>query len=155
MFGHHKAKREKKRLNRSQEEFAEKTKQFEAGAPEREKQAAEQQKSQVSEKVAQSAENRKKSYAEGSQRIQDLYNDPNIQGLDPKVKSAMQYEAQKGIQDSHQQANRQLLGDQAQRGIRGQGGVGYAQQRDLLSMANEAQGGVNRDLDKLNQDLRM
>lgn len=155
MFGHHKAKREKKRLKRSQEEFEEKTKQFEAGAPERERQAAEQQKAQVNEKAAQSAEDRKKSYAEGRQRIQDLYNDPSIQGLDPKVRSAMQYEAQKGIQNSHQQANRQLLGDQAQRGIRGQGGVGYAQQRDLLGMANEAQGGVDRDLIKLNQDLRM
>ena len=67
----------------------------------------------------------------------------------------MQYEANKGIQRSMQQANRKLLGEQGLHGITGKSGVGYAQQRDLQRMGAEAQAGVHRDLDKLNADLAL
>jgi hypothetical protein len=155
MFGHHKRKREKRRMKREKEEFSNKQKEWEAGSPQREKEADEFKQSQVADKSAKSAEDRKKAYAEGRQRVQDLYNDPNIQGMAPEKRQALQYEANKGIQRSMQSANRKLLGDQSSHGVVGKGGVGYAQQRDLQKLGTDAQAGVHRDLDKLNADMRL
>lgn len=155
MFGHHKAAREEKKLMKSKQDLNRQKNKFSKGTQDREKKAAEMQQSQVAEKTAKAAEERKNAYGVGNQRIRDLFNDPTIMGLDKTQRQALQYEANKGIQRSHQSANRKLLGDQATHGIQGRGGVGYAQQRDLQRMAQEAQGGVHRDLDKLNSDLRM
>lgn len=155
MFGQLKAAREKKRLGRAQQEFDIKQKEFEAGAPEREKQALAQQQAQIAEKSKYANEQAEKGRQAGRADIQGLMNDPNIHGLDPEKRKALQYEAQRGLDRSFQNANRQLLGEQNMRGIRGQGGVGYAQQRDLQNMALEAQGGVQRDLTKLDADMRL
>jgi hypothetical protein len=76
-------------------------------------------------------------------------------GLTPKQRSAMQYGAESDIDREHQAAQQTLLGEQGRRGIMGRGGVGYAQQRDLQRMAQEARGGVTRDLDKLNADMAL
>lgn len=155
MFGHHKRKREKRRAKREKEAFNQEKMDWEKGSPAREKEAADFQKSQVEEKSSQAAEDRKKSYAEGRKRIQDLYNDESIQGMDPEKRQALQYEANKGIQRSMQSANRKLLGEQGQHGIVGKGGVGYAQQRDLQKVGAEAQAGAQRDIAKQNADLRL
>ena len=155
MFGHYKAKRAKKKLKQEKSDFEAQKQAEEANSPQKQKEASDFQNQQVKEKTAQSSEERKKAYGEGRQRIKDLYDDPTIQGLDPEKRQAMQYEANKGIQRSTQAANRKLLGDQATHGILGKGGVGYAQQRDLQRMGQEAQGGVTRDLNKLNADLRL
>lgn len=155
MFGHHKRKREKRRLKTAKEELSQKQAAWDTASPEREKESEAFKQSQVNEKSAQAAEDRKKAYAEGRERIQGLYNDPSIQGIDPAKRQALQYEANKGIQRSVQANNRKLLGDQAMHGIVGKGGVGYAQQRDLHRLGTEAQAGVHRDLDKLNADLRL
>lgn len=155
MFGHHKRKREKRRAKREKEAFNQEKMDWEKGSPTREKEAADFQKSQVEEKSSQAAEDRKKSYAEGRKRIQDLYNDESIQGMDPEKRQALQYEANKGIQRSMQSANRKLLGEQGQHGIVGKGGVGYAQQRDLQKVGAEAQAGAQRDIAKQNADLRL
>lgn len=112
------------------------------------------QDKQVSDKVKQSKEDRKIARQEGREYSQDVLNQ-EMQGLDPVKRQAMQYEANKGIQRSMQQANRKLLGDQGLHGIVGKSGVGYAQQRDLQRMGAEAQAGVHRDLDKLNSDLAL
>ncbi len=77
------------------------------------------------------------------------------EGLTPSQRSAMQYEAEKQIGRSHQAQRRQLLGEQAERGIVGKGGVAYAQQRDLARGASQQKGQVQRDLDKLNADLAL
>lgn len=155
MFGHHKRKREKKRLKKQKEDLSNQQKALDESSVQREKENEDFKNAQVAQKSSESAEDRKKAYAEGRQRIQGLYNDPTIQGLDPQKRQALQYEANKGIQRSMQSANRKLLGDQASHGIVGKGGVGYAQQRDLQKLGMEAQGGVHRDLDKLNADLRL
>lgn len=154
MFGHHKRKRERKKLKQQKSDFEAQKKQFEDQSPQREKEAADFQKSQVAEKTAQSKEDRKQAREEGKAYAEDVLN-RDVQGLDPAKRQAMQYEANKGIQRSMQSANRKLLGDQAQHGIVGKGGVGYAQQRDLQKMGTEAQAGVHRDLDKLNSDLAL
>lgn len=155
MFGHHKRKREKRRAKREKEAFNQEKMDWEKGSPARDKEAADFQKSQVEEKSKQAAEDRKNSYAEGRKRIQDLYNDESIQGMDPNKRQALQYEANKGIQRSMQQANRKLLGEQGQHGIVGKGGVGYAQQRDLQKVGAEAQAGAQRDITKQDADLRL
>lgn len=112
------------------------------------------QDKQVSEKVGQSKEDRKTARAEGREYAKDVLSQ-EYEGLDPVKRQAMQYEANKGIQRSMQQANRKLLGEQGLHGITGKSGVGYAQQRDLQRMGAEAQAGVHRDLDKLNADLAL
>ena len=153
MFGHHKARRAKRRLKEEKAELDKQQSDFK-NDPEREKQASEMQSKQVAEKTAQAKADRTAAREEGRKYAEDIMS-RDVQGLDPKRKAAMQYEANKGIQRSMQSANRKLLGDQSQRGIVGKGGVGYAQQRDLQRMAMDAQGQVQRDVDKLNEDQRM
>lgn len=154
MFGHHKRKREKRRLKRQKEELEREKNEIKEGAPERQKEQADYEKSQVSESVQQSKADRQTGREEGKKYAEEVLN-RDVQGLDPVKRQAMQFEANKGIQRSMQSANRKLLGDQAQHGIVGKGGVGYAQQRDLQKMGTEAQAGVHRDLDKLNSDLAL
>ena len=154
MFGHHKAKREKKKSKREKESFTQEKQNWEKNAPAREKEASDFRNQQVGEKTAQSKAERDKATQEGRADLESFLA-KEVQGMDPAKRQALQYEANKGVQRTHQAANRQLLGDQAQRGIQGKGGVGYAQQRDLQKMANEAYGGVERDLTKLDRDLAL
>jgi hypothetical protein len=151
MFGHRKVRQ----AERKKADFKQEKMDWEKGRPAREKEVTDFQQSQVKEQANQSAEDRKKAYGEGRKRIQDLYNDQSIQGMDPEKRQALQYEANKGIQRSLQSAERNLLGDQGKRGIVGKGGVGYAQQRDLRRGAMEAQAGAQRDISKQNADLRL
>jgi hypothetical protein len=155
MFGHHKAKRAKKRLKKESEALNEQKAKWEADSPQRQKEASDLQKSQVEEKANQSKEDRKQGYAEGRKRVQDLYADESIHGLDPEKRKAMQYAANQQIHRGHQAANRKLLGEQAQRGVVGKGGVGFAQQKELQKMAMDAEGSANRDLTNLDADLRL
>jgi hypothetical protein len=154
MFGHHKRKRERKKLKRQKAELEQDKKSWEDQSPERQKEQSDFQKSQAQEKTDQAKEDRKKGREEGRQYAEELFN-RDIEGLNPKKKAALQYEANKQVQRQHQSANRKLLGDQSMHGIVGKGGVGYAQQRDLQKVANEAQGQATRDIDKLDADLAM
>lgn len=156
MFGHHKAKRAKKRLKREQESFANEKMDWQNNAPAREKEANEFKKTQIDERAAQSKADRQAAREEGRADTEAFFRkDHSGLGLSPEQRSAMQYEANKSIQRGHQSANRKLLGEQSQNGIVGKGGVGYAQQKDLMRMANDAQAGVDRDLTKLDKDLEL
>ena len=156
MFGHLKAKREKRKQKREQQNFANEKMDWEKNALAREKEAADFRNQQVSDKTAQSKADRKAATEEGYADTEGfLRKDYSGLGLDPKQRSAMQFEANKAVQRGHQSANRKLLGEQSQSGILGKGGVGYAQQRDLQRMAQDAQAGVHRDLDKLDKDLEL
>lgn len=156
MFGRIKAKREKKRLKKEEAAFAAEKEQYSSGALAREKEASDLQNKQASEKAAQSKADRATARTEGRADIEAfLRQDHSGLGLDPKERSAMQFEANKAIHRGHQSANRKLLGEQSQKGIGGRGGVGYAQQRDMQKMASEATAGVKRDLTKLDKDLEI
>jgi len=152
MFGHHKAKREKRRMKREQESFTQQKNDWENQAPEREKQFNEQRKKQVSEKAAESEATRNAGWEKGINKTRDFLKEP-VEGLDPQHKQALQYEANKGIKRSYQNANRKLLGEQSQNGIQGQGGVGFAQQMTLQDMARQNQGQIARDVNKLDHDV--
>jgi hypothetical protein len=154
MFGHHRRAREKQKFKNEKQAFNQQKKDFEANSPQREKESADFRNSQVNERTQQAKKERQEAYQEGRNRSNELFS-RDVQGLDPAKRQAMQYEANKGIQRSMQSANRKLLGEQAQHGIVGKGGVGYAQQRDLQRLGTEAQAGVHRDLDKLNSDLAL
>lgn len=156
MFGHHKAKREKKRLKREKESFTNEKNLWDQNELEREKEASDLQNKHASEKAAQSKLDRQTAREEGRADTESfLKKDYSGLGLSPEQRSAMQYEANKSIQRGHQSANRKLLGQQSQSGIVGKGGVGYAQQRDLQRMTNDAYAGVDRDLTKLDKDLEL
>jgi len=154
MFGHHAARRQEKRLGKQRQELNRQKMDWEKGKPGREKEAADFQNQQVSEKAKQSATDREAARQAGRQDTEEFFK-KDIQGLDPEKRKALQYEANKGIQRGVQSANRKLLGEQSQHGIVGKGGVGYAQQRDLQRMGQEAQGQANRDLTKLDSDLAL
>jgi len=120
----------------------------------KEKKHKENQVLQAESSAVKSAEDRKRGREEGRKYAEELFS-RDMPGLQPEKRQAMQYEANKQIQRGHQAANRKLLGEQSQHGIVGKGGVGYAQQRDLQRLANEAQGQANRDLTKLDSDLAL
>lgn len=155
MFGYHKAKREKKRLQRQMGDLKKQQKSFSKDQIAYDKEQQSAQKTQADERAAQMAEDRKVGRQEGRQHVMELFNDPTITGMDPNKRNALQYEANKQIQRQHQSANRRLLGDQGARGIVGKGGVGYAQQRDLQRLADENYGQARRDIDKLEADQRL
>lgn len=156
MFGHHKAKRQKKRMKAEQSAFDQEKKQWAEGGPTRDAEALAQQKQSASESAAKTKSERRASDEEGRADTEAfLRKDYSGLGLDPKTRQAMQFEANKAIQRGHQTANRKLLGEQSQKGIKGQGGVGYAQQRDMQRMAQDAEAGVTRDLTKLDKDLEL
>lgn len=155
MFGEIKRERQaNRRIKKAKAEIGLQKKEIAEGTPQRQKEQADYEKSQVSQSVQQSKADRLAGREEGKKYAKEVLG-RDVQGLDPVKRQAMQYEANKGIQRSMQAANRKLLGDQAQHGIVGRGGVGYAQQRDLQRMGTEAQAGVHRDLDKLNSDLAL
>ena len=154
MLGYHKRNREKRQLKRDKAELEQKRSTFEAESPTRMKEEADFKKNQMNENIEASKNQRRQAREEGREYAEGLIS-RKVQGLDPGERNAMQYEANKGIQRSTQQANRKLLGQQAQRGIGGRSGVAYAQQKDLNRMGMEARGGVERDLNKLDADLAM
>jgi hypothetical protein len=154
MFGHHKRKREKRRLKRAQEELSQEKQRLKDEEPERLKQKADFEKSQVKEKSDQAAEDRKKGREEGKAYAEEFLA-RDVQGLTPEHRKELQYAANKQIQRGMQSANRKLLGEQASHGILGKGGVGYAQQRDLQKVGQEAQSSALRDLNKLDYEAAL
>lgn len=148
MFGHHKAKREKKRAQKQQEVENNLTQNAQ-----KENQSSINKESALEEKVKKNKEHTQNAKKEAHANYEEFMN-RKVQGLAPEARNAMQYEAQRGIQRSAQAANRKLLGEQSQAGIGGRGGVGIAQQKELNRLANEANYGVVRDLDKLDVDLQ-
>lgn len=152
MFGRIRRKREEKRDKRDYQnrlmDSANKKRQAE-------EQIREQQiKQEAPIRAQQASDDRKRAYEEGRKRAEELFS-RDVQGLNPEKRKALQYEAMRGIDRSAETANRKLLGEQGRHGIVGKGGVGYAQQKDLNRMQQEAQAGVVRDLDKLDADLAL
>lgn len=113
-----------------------------------------QMSEQVSQETQRAKSERQAARQEGRNYAEELLS-RDVEGLTPAKRNALQYEANKNIKRAEQAANRRLLGDQSRHGIVGRGGVGYAQQRDLQRLANEARGQSQRDLDKLNSDLAL
>lgn len=105
----------------------------------------------IGEKKQTAEKERGEATQKGMAQARELFN-RETQGFTPAERQARQYEAERGIERGMQAAHRKLLGDQAQRGIVGKGGVKYAQQRDLERMGMEAKGQAHRDLEKLNAD---
>ena len=109
---------------------------------------------QINRSARQARQEREKGYERGRERAEELFNRPKI-GLTPEERSAIQFEANRGIKRAEQSANRRLLGEQGMRGISGKSGVAYAQQRDMARQANEARGQAQRDLMKLDEDRKL
>jgi hypothetical protein len=154
MFGHNKRKRQRKEIKRERKDLKRERALFESQKPELERQQDENIQSQIGTQAAESKKARDVARQEGRKYSEDVIS-RDVQGLTPSQRNAMQYEANKTIQRAHQSANRQLLGEQSRHGIVGKGGVGYAQQRDLQRLANDARGQSQRDLERLNSDLSL
>ena len=110
------------------------------------------------QKIKQTAENSKtqrhQAREEGVKWGEEFFNRP-VSGLAPEKKKAMQYEAQRQAQRQLQSANRHLLGEQGRRGITGNSGIAYAQQRDLRRVGDEVTNQALRDVEKLDADMQM
>lgn len=83
----------------------------------------------------------------GQQRGVEFFNKP-IQGYTPEHRAALQNQANAHINSTMHTASKKLLGDQASRGILGQGGVKYAQQRDLMRQGMKARGDAHNEVAK-------
>ncbi len=144
----------KKKLEKQKAELEFDKKQLDIQKPAMETEADIANKAQANKNALESKKLRKEGREEGREDAKKFFSQ-DIEGLSPEKRSALQYEANKGIQRGVQGAHRKLLGEQGQRGIAGRSGVGYAQQKDLLRSGEQAKGQVHRDLDKLNSDLSM
>ncbi len=153
MFGHHKARRQEKKANQQKQNFEKEKTEWDKNSPQRLKEAEEGKKTAAADKAQQNKLDRANARAEGKTYAEEVLG-RDVEGLSPKEKQAMQYEANKGIQRSQQQANRKLLGDQASHGVAAKSGVGYAQQKDLQKIGMEAKGAAERDLTKADQELK-
>lgn len=142
-----KYKDQQKELDRQKAEW-------EAGAPQRQQELDTYNQNKVAADTEQAKLDRQKARAEGKQYAEDVLN-RDVQGLDPKKRQIMQYEANKQIQRGLQSANRKMMGDQSMRGITPKSGVAYAQQKDMQRLANEAQGAANRDIESLDADMAL
>lgn len=154
MFGHIKAKRQKKKNKQVAEDLKRQQDQFSEGARAREAQEREDIEKRASESAQKSKEERKLARKEGEEYVNEFFSRPQ-EGLTPEQKRTMQYEAKKQIQRGEQAAQRKLLGNQGIRGITGKSGVAYAQQRDLARQAQEAQGAAQRDISKYDYDVAL
>lgn len=154
MFGSHRRKRERKKLKKERKAFEQEKALFETGRPQAEAANEQATKQMVAKNAEEAKLSRQKARKEGREYARDVVGQ-DVQGLTPKQRSAMQYEANKGIQRATQSANRRLVGEQGQRGIRAGSGVAYAQQRDLQRLGNEARGQSQRDIDRHDADLAL
>lgn len=154
MFGYHKTKRKKNRLKKEQSDFEAEKNLLEGKTSDLEQAQKQKMDQDIANQTQAFKDTRTKGREEGRLYAEDVLN-RDVQGLSPQKKSAMQYEAQRGIQREMQNANRKLLGSQSQRGISGKSGVAYAQQRDLEKLGSEARGDAERDLTKLDEDLKL
>ena len=142
MFGYNSVKKQKKQLKKDRSAFNQ------------EKSSYDTQRNDVNRQTEEAKIARDKARQEGRTYAEDVLS-RDVQGLTPQQRSSMQYEANKQIQRGVQSADRKLLGEQSRRGIVGQGGVGYAQRKDLHRMGQEAMGQSQRDLERLNSDLAL
>jgi hypothetical protein len=154
MFGYHAARREKKRNLRAKNDLNKAQKKYSKENLEREKQETEAINQRSAQRAEESKQERQKARQEGRAYAEDVLS-RDVEGLSPDQRNAMQYEANQQIKRAEQSANRRLLGEQGMRGIKGNSGVAYAQQRDLQRLSNEARGQSQRDLDTLDRDLAL
>lgn len=144
MFGHYQASSSSKKKKKY--EVPKKT-------PEQEQEEKNKREAEVTKNTAANEQIRNQGREKGYEQGRKLFEE-EMPGMPEEQRRALQYEANRNIDRSYQSANRKLLGEQSRRGVVGRGGVGYAQQRDLHNLAQEAQGGVTRDVNKLNADLQ-
>lgn len=154
MFGHHKAQRQKKKMKREQEDFQKEKTAWDDSSTNRQKIDSDFKNQQVAEKTEKAKTDRTQARQEGRADAKEFFGE-KWEGMKPEDRAALQYEANKGIQRTHQSANRKLLGDQSMHGIQGKGGVGFGQQKDLQRMAMDAERGAFRDIQKQDSDLAL
>lgn len=150
-----KGRRGFEKLRNDKEEFSNEKNLYETQKPVFEQEVEDLKSDAVKRSMEEGREIRRKGREEGRQSAREFLTKPPPEGLDPEKRKALQYEANKGIQRGMQAAHRKLLGEQSQRGISGRSGIGYAQQADLFKKADEAKGGVQRDLTKIDSDLAL
>lgn len=162
MFGHSRKKRQRKqmRTERANQESEKALNEIRGPdyntnqLPEQQRAHSEQERNQAMQDAAFARQGRRTAQQEGRADTAAFLQQP-MQGLDPAKRKAMQYEANKQIQRREQTAQRNLLGEQNQRGIVGKGGIAYNQQYNLQNVGREQRGQIERDLTRLNSDLEL
>lgn len=134
MFGRHKAKRERERLENAQPGYDDKVKQY------------------ASEQAQQFRQEREQGRERGRAYGEEVLG-RDIQGLTPTQRRSMEESAQKKLNRESQGLQRRLLAQQGSRGVKG--GAAYAQQADLARATGEAQQQYMRDIDQMDADIAM
>lgn len=154
MFGHHKRQRERKRIKREKASLANERSMWEAQQPERERGAKEAQEKQLEQDYGAATKRRREAEMTGREDLRKFLGQ-DVEGLTPKQRQIMQFEANRNINNAFEKEHRNLQGEQARRGLVGKGGIAYAQNRNLEKIGEEARGQSTRDLHRLDADLAL
>jgi hypothetical protein len=144
----------RRKLHKQRKAFRREKAQYEAERPGRDIEDQNAMNMAVNKEAQEAKAMRHQGRQEGRAYAQDVLGQ-DVQGLTPKQRSAMQFEANKNVQRQVQGANRKLLGEQGRRGIAGRSGVGFEQQREIQRSGHQMQGQAARDLDRLDADLAL
>jgi hypothetical protein len=153
MFGHHHRKRERKKLRRERSAFETERKAFEAQRPAAEAQDRTTEAQRVSEVLQRKRAAREERGRYGIEQGEALLN-RNVQGLTPREREAMSVEANQRINRNLHAAQGKLATAQPHRATVGISRTRDAQHRSLQREAQEQQGQVQRDIDRLEADQR-
>ena len=106
----------------------------------------------VSQRTQQNAQTREEGIAKGRIRGEEFMG-RDFRGMTPREKTSMEEGTQRKINRQMQGHQRQLVGQQGGRGIRG--GAAYAQQADLARVGMEQQRESLRDINQMDSDIAM
>src|SRR5271169_2333010 len=148
MFGHHQAKREKKRLTRQNEALQAEVDRFK----DNDKNGFQEHQQQILSQEEAQKERDRIARLEG-QKIQEEFMGRDWKGLDPVHRASLQESANAQIAKDVGSYEKRLLAQQGHRGVRG--GSAYAQKRDLARLGTEAQQQTGRELTNLDANTRL
>lgn len=150
MFGHYKAKREKKRHQRQRDSLQEEiTRLKQSPSPMEDRNSYQQQVNQV----ANDQKGRDRIARDEGKAYADEVINREYSGLTKNQRGSLQESSNAQINRDVQGYGRKLLAQQGRRGVKG--GAAYAQQQDLARLGTDAQQQMQRDLSSLDADLAL
>lgn len=149
-----KEKKEKARLQADKEAMDRENEFYNLEKPKKELEYRRNLREMVRPDEEEAKRSRSQARQEGREYAKDVLSQ-QVEGLSPRQKAAMQNEAFQRIGREQHAAQRRLGGIQGRRNIGARSGVAFAQQQELDRQAQEARGGVQRDVEKLDADLAL
>lgn len=154
MFGRIRARRTKRKekTKATREAFEKEKADFEKTKSEFGNESREALKKQAAEEANRMRQERGQARQEGRKISEEIFA-RKVSGLDPEQRQALESENQRKLNRDMQGMQRQLTAQQGRRGIKG--GAAYAQNAELMRLADDAQRQFRRDITQLDKDIEM